>query len=166
APVMSAVLSAPCDNEAPMDRPLRIRYLLVVPILLGALVLVASLEDAVDLANRLAPEHLELLVGVPATLLPRVRHAGAVFLGGQTPEVVGDYVAGPSHVLPTAGTARFSSPLGVEDFVKRTSVIEYSRPGLAAARAHLAALADVEGLAGHGRAAEVRLNARHGGEGR
>jgi histidinol dehydrogenase len=132
----------------------------------GALVLVASLEDAVDLANRLAPEHLELLVGVPASLLPRVRHAGAVFLGGQTPEVVGDYVAGPSHVLPTAGTARFSSPLGVEDFVKRTSVIEYSRPGLAAARAHLAALTEVVGLAGHGRAAELRLNATDGGESR
>jgi histidinol dehydrogenase len=129
----------------------------------GALVLVASLEDAVDLANRLAPEHLELLVGVPASLLPRVRHAGAVFLGGQTPEVVGDYVAGPSHVLPTAGTARFSSPLGVEDFVKRTSVIEYSRPGLSAARPHLAALTEVEGLAGHGRAAEVRLNAQDQG---
>jgi histidinol dehydrogenase len=132
----------------------------------GALVVVASLEDAVDLANRLAPEHLELLVGVPAALLPRVRHAGAVFLGGQTPEVVGDYVAGPSHVLPTSGTARFSSPLGVEDFVKRSSVIEYSRAGLAAARAHLAALTEVEGLAGHGRAAEVRLNAKEGGEGR
>src|SRR5712692_5969651 len=72
----------------------------------GALVLVASLDDAVDLANRLAPEHLELLVRVPAPLLPRVRHAGAVFFGGQTPEVVGDYVAGPSHVLPNAGTAR------------------------------------------------------------
>jgi histidinol dehydrogenase len=132
----------------------------------GALVLVATLEDAVDLANRLAPEHLELLATVPAPLLGRVRHAGAVFLGGQTPEVVGDYVAGPSHVLPTAGTARFSSPLGIEDFVKRTSVIEYSRCGLAAARAHLAALTDVEGLAGHGRAAEVRLTARDGGEGR
>jgi histidinol dehydrogenase len=123
----------------------------------GALVLVGSLEDALELANRLAPEHLELLVRVPQALLPRVRHAGAVFVGGQTPEVVGDYVAGPSHVLPTAGTARFSSPLGVEDFVKRTSVIEYSRPGLAAARPHLRALAAVEGLAGHGRAADVRL---------
>jgi len=130
----------------------------------GALVLVASLDDAVDLANRLAPEHLELLVRVPAPLLPRVRHAGAVFLGGQTPEVVGDYVAGPSHVLPTAGTARFSSPLGVEDFVKRSSVIEYSRSGLAAARAHLKALTEVEGLAGHGRAAELRLNVGDGGD--
>jgi histidinol dehydrogenase len=130
----------------------------------GALVLVANLDDAIELANRLAPEHLELLVRVPASLLPRVRHAGAVFLGGQTPEVVGDYVAGPSHVLPTAGTARFSSPLGVEDFVKRSSVIEYSRGGLAAARGHLAALTEVEGLAGHGRAAELRLNAEDGGD--
>ncbi len=130
----------------------------------GALVLVASLDDAVDLANRLAPEHLELLVRVPAPLLPRVRHAGAVFLGGQTPEVVGDYVAGPSHVLPTAGTARFSSPLGVEDFVKRSSVIEYSRSGLEAARAHLQVLTEVEGLAGHGRAAELRLNVGDGGD--
>jgi len=123
----------------------------------GALVVVGNLEEALELANRLAPEHLELLVRVPQALLPRVRHAGAVFVGGQTPEVVGDYVAGPSHVLPTAGTARFSSPLGVEDFVKRTSVVEYSRPGLAAALPHLRALTAVEGLAGHGRAADVRL---------
>ena len=123
----------------------------------GALVTVASLEDAVELANRLAPEHLELLVRDPEAWLPRVRHAGAVFLGGRTPEVVGDYVAGPSHVLPTGGTARFSSPLGVEDFVRRTSVIEYSAAGLAAAWPHLAALARVEGLAGHGAAAAVRL---------
>ncbi len=130
----------------------------------GALVVVGGLEDAVELANRLAPEHLELLVRVPLPLLPRVRHAGAVFVGGGTPEVVGDYVAGPSHVLPTAGTARFSSPLGIEDFVKRSSVIEYSVRGLAAARTHLAALTEVEGLAGHGRAAEVRLHTTDGGE--
>ena len=123
----------------------------------GALIRVATLEDAVELANRLAPEHLELMVRVPAALLPRVRHAGAVFLGGHTPEVVGDYVAGPNHVLPTAGTARFASPLGTEDFVKRSSVIEYSPSGLRAALPHLRALASVEGLAGHGSAAEVRL---------
>ena len=122
----------------------------------GALVVVASLDQAVELANRLAPEHLELLVRVPQALLPRVRHAGAVFVGGQTPEVVGDYVAGPSHVLPTAGTARFSSPLGAEDFVKRSSIIEYSRAGLAAALPHLRTLTDIEGLGGHRAAAEVR----------
>jgi histidinol dehydrogenase len=122
----------------------------------GAFVLVSDLEAAVDVANRLAPEHLELMVAVPAALLPRVRHAGAVFLGAHTPEVVGDYVAGPNHVLPTAGTARFASPLGTEDFVKRSSVIEYSPSGLAAALPHLASLAQVEGLEGHGRAAELR----------
>jgi histidinol dehydrogenase len=123
----------------------------------GALVVVARLEDAVELANRLAPEHLELMVSVPAALLPRVRHAGAVFVGGHTPEVVGDYVAGPNHVLPTAGTARFASPLGTDDFVKRSSVIEYSRSGLAAALPHLATLSRIEGLQGHGRAAEARM---------
>ena len=123
----------------------------------GALIRVASLDEAVALANRLAPEHLELLVAVPAALLPRVRHAGAVFLGRHTPEVVGDYVAGPNHVLPTAGTARFASPLGTEDFVKRSSVIDYSPGGLRAAAPHLKTLTRVEGLAGHGNAAELRL---------
>ena len=122
----------------------------------GALIAVATLDDAVDLANRLAPEHLELLVRVPAALLPRVRHAGAIFMGGHTPEVVGDYVAGPNHVLPTGGTARFSSPLSTEDFVKRSSVIEYSAAGLAAALPHLRTLTRVEGLAGHGMAADIR----------
>src|SRR5205807_9836610 len=122
----------------------------------GALIRVASLDDAVELANRLAPEHLELMVAVPAALLPRVRHAGAIFLGAHTPEVVGDYVAGPNHVLPTAGTARFASPLGTEDFVKRSSVLEYSPSGLAAALPHLTTLSRIEGLTAHGSAAEAR----------
>jgi histidinol dehydrogenase len=122
----------------------------------GALILVKTLDDAVDLANRLAPEHLELFVQVPAALLPRVRHAGAIFMGGHTPEVVGDYVAGPNHVLPTGGTARFSSALSTEDFVKRSSVIEYSPAGLAAALPHLRTLTRLEGLQAHGIAAEVR----------
>src|SRR2546427_4727744 len=130
-----------------------------------ALVVVASLHQAVELANRLAPEHLELLVRVPQALLPRVRHAGAVFVGGQTPEVVGDYVAGPSHVLPTAGTARFSSPLGAEDFVKRSSVIEYAPRGLQAALPHLRTLTDIEGLRGHRAAAEVRIATSAAGQG-
>src|SRR5689334_20744035 len=123
----------------------------------GALIVVPSIEAGVELANRLAPEHLELMVAVPAALLPRVRHAGAVFVGGHTPEVVGDYVAGPNHVLPTAGTARFASPLGTEDFVKRSSVIEYSRSGLMAAWPHLRTLSRIEGLHGHGSAAEARI---------
>jgi histidinol dehydrogenase len=130
----------------------------------GALILVESLEAAVDLANRLAPEHLELCVRTPDALLPRVRHAGAVFLGGHTPEVVGDYVAGPNHVLPTAGTARFASPLGTEDFVTRSSVIEYTPGGLRAALPHVRALTEVEGLRGHGAAAEVRLAGRRAEE--
>jgi histidinol dehydrogenase len=129
----------------------------------GALILVATLDDAIELANRLAPEHLELLVRVPAALLSRVRHAGAVFMGGHTPEVVGDYVAGPNHVLPTGGTARFSSPLSTEDFVKRSSVIEYSPAGLAAALPHLRTLTRLEGLAGHGIAAVVRAEGRPSG---
>ena len=122
----------------------------------GALIVVGNLDDAVEIANRLAPEHLELMVRDPGAWLPRVRHAGAIFLGGHTPEVVGDYVAGPNHVLPTGGTARFSSPLGTEDFVKRASVIDYTPEGLAAAMPHLAALAKVEGLDAHARAAQAR----------
>jgi histidinol dehydrogenase len=128
----------------------------------GALVLTPSLEDAVEVSNRLAPEHLELLVADPDALLPRVRSAGAVFLGRFTPEVVGDYVAGPNHVLPTAGTARFTSALGTEDFVKRLSVIEYSAAGLEEAGPHVAELARVEGLHGHGAAATVRMTGTGG----
>ena len=124
----------------------------------GALVLTASLDEAVELANGLAPEHLELQVADPQALLARVRNAGAVFLGRATPEVVGDYVAGPNHVLPTGGTARFASALGTEDFVKRLSVIEYSAEGLAAAWPHLAELSRLEELEGHGAAARVRLS--------
>lgn len=123
----------------------------------GALVLTRSLEEAVDLANGLAPEHLELQVADPEGLLARVRHAGAVFLGRHTPEVVGDYVAGPNHVLPTGGTARFSSALSTEDFVTRLSVIEYSPEGLAEAGPHVGELSRVEGLDGHGAAAAIRI---------
>jgi histidinol dehydrogenase len=123
----------------------------------GALVLTQSVEEAVAVTNALAPEHLELQVGDPFQLLPLVRHAGAIFLGRHTPEVVGDYVAGPNHVLPTGGTARFSSPLGVEDFVKRSSIIHYSSQGLEEAWPHLMELARVEGLQAHGEAARKRL---------
>jgi histidinol dehydrogenase len=122
----------------------------------GALVVVADLDEAIELANRLAPEHLELFVREPETLLARVRHAGAVFLGGHTPEVVGDYVAGPNHVLPTGGTARFASPLDTADFVTRSSVIRYSVAGLEDAARHLETLATIEGLDGHAAAARAR----------
>jgi histidinol dehydrogenase len=123
----------------------------------GALVLTRSLEEAVEVANLLAPEHLELQVADPESWLARVRNAGAVFLGPYTPEVIGDYVAGPNHVLPTGGTARFASALSTEDFVKRLSVIEYAKAGLAEAGPHVAELARVEGLDGHAAAAAVRI---------
>ena len=129
----------------------------------GALVLTASLDEALRVANRLAPEHLELLVTDPDRLLPQVQSAGAVFLGPFTPEVVGDYVAGPNHVLPTGGTARFASALSTEDFVKRLSVIQYSAEGLREAAPHVAELSRVEGLHGHGAAAAARIT-RTGGK--
>jgi histidinol dehydrogenase len=128
----------------------------------GALVLTSSLDEAVQLTNELAPEHLELCVADPEALLRRVENAGAVFLGRFTPEVVGDYVAGPNHVLPTAGTARFRSALSTDDFVKRLSVIEYSAKGLVEAGPHVAELSRVEGLHAHGEAATLRI-ARAGG---
>jgi histidinol dehydrogenase len=128
----------------------------------GALVLTRSLEEAVEVANLLAPEHLELQVEDPEALLQLVRSAGAVFLGRFTPEVVGDYVAGPNHVLPTGGTARFASALGTEDFVKRMSVIQYAESGLREAGPHVAELARVEGLDGHGAAAAVRIDGTGG----
>jgi histidinol dehydrogenase len=123
----------------------------------GALVLTRNLEEAVEVANLLAPEHLELQVADPDALLAQVRNAGAVFLGRYTPEVVGDYVAGPNHVLPTGGTARFASALGTEDFVKRLSVIQYAPAGLRDAGPHVSELARVEGLDGHGTAAAIRI---------
>ncbi|HWC03446.1 MAG TPA: histidinol dehydrogenase [Methylomirabilota bacterium] len=123
----------------------------------GAVVVTRDLEEALAIANRLAPEHLELAVADPFRCLPEVRHAGAIFLGVHTPEVVGDYLAGPNHVLPTAATARFASGLSVEDFIKRSSLIHYTPAGLRAAWPHLAALAEAEGLHGHGEAARIRL---------
>jgi histidinol dehydrogenase len=124
----------------------------------GAVVVTRDLGEALLIANRLAPEHLELAVADPFAWLPAVRHAGAIFLGVHTPEVVGDYLAGPNHVLPTAATARFASGLSVEDFVKRSSLIHYTPAGLRAAWPHLAVLAEAEGLRGHGEAARLRLD--------
>ena len=122
----------------------------------GALVQSADLEEAVELANQLAPEHLELAVAEPEPLLERVRHAGAVFLGYYSAEVLGDYCAGPNHVLPTGGTARFSSPLGVQDFLKRSSII-HCGPRSAVRLGKIAArLAHSEGLSAHARSAELR----------
>jgi histidinol dehydrogenase len=129
----------------------------------GAIVVTRSLADAVALANELAPEHLELAVREPRRWAAAVRHAGAMFLGQDAPEAFGDYLAGPNHVLPTGGTARFASPLGVYDFVKRTSVIEVGPRTLARLGPAVVRLARLEGLDAHGRAVERRLAARGGG---
>lgn len=123
----------------------------------GALIQVANEAQAVELINRIAPEHLELSVADPDAWLPKVRHAGAIFMGRYTAEAVGDYCAGPNHVLPTSGTARFSSPLGVYDFQKRSSLI-YCSPEGASTLGHIAGeLADGESLTAHARSARYRI---------
>jgi histidinol dehydrogenase len=128
----------------------------------GALIRVRDLDEACVIANRIAPEHLELSVADAEAWLPKIRHAGAVFLGRYTSEALGDYCAGPNHVLPTSRTARFSSPLGVYDFQKRSSVIGVSARGAHRLGAVASALARGEGLTAHARAAEMRMNADHG----
>ena len=122
----------------------------------GALIETRSLAEACAIANRIAPEHLELSVAKPQALLGRLRHAGAIFLGRWSSEAVGDYCAGPNHILPTAGTARFSSPLGVYDFQKRSSLIQVSRKGARRLGRLAATLARGEGLYAHALSAEVR----------
>jgi histidinol dehydrogenase len=122
----------------------------------GMVVLVPSIREAIEVANRRAPEHLEIVTEGPERVASSIRHAGAIFLGDDTPEPVGDYLAGPSHVLPTGGTARYASPLGVYDFVKRTSVIRYTRARLAEDAESIIALAEAEGLYGHAEAVRVR----------
>ena len=123
----------------------------------GALILTRSLAEACALANRIAPEHLELAVRDPRKILPRVKNAGAIFLGRWSSEAIGDYCAGPNHVLPTSGTARFSSPLGVYDFQKRSSVIGISRKSAIALGRVAMVLAEGEGLSAHARAAGMRF---------
>ena len=122
----------------------------------GALIRTSNIADCVDLANKFAPEHLQLAVEKPRELVERIDNAGAVFLGARSPEVIGDYVAGPSHVLPTSGTARFSSPLGVYDFRKRTSVIELSEEGSMDLALPSAQMASREGLHAHAKASQAR----------
>jgi histidinol dehydrogenase len=123
----------------------------------GAIMVVENLETAIDLANRIAPEHLELQVADAMDVAPRLRNAGAIFLGNYTPEPVGDYVAGPNHVLPTAGTARFSSALSVDHFMKKTSLICYSPEAFKKEARDIVCLANVEGLGAHANAIQVRL---------
>lgn len=123
----------------------------------GALILVKDLTEAVEVSNRIAPEHLELAVANPEALLPNIRHAGAIFMGVNTSEALGDYCAGPNHVLPTSGTARFSSPLGVYDFQKRSSIIYCSPNGASQLGKTASALARSESLEAHARSAEYRI---------
>src|SRR5712692_1222542 len=125
----------------------------------GAVILARDRQEIVDLANAIAPEHLELAVKNPRSWLKDIRHTGAIFLGHLSTEPFGDYIAGPNHVLPTGGTARFSSPLGVYDFLKRTNFIQASARALATLGPQVVCLAEMEGLEAHARAVQYRLNA-------
>ena len=126
----------------------------------GAIILVAKLEDAAALSDRIAPEHLEIATENPGALLDKVRHAGAIFLGRHTPEAMGDYIAGPNHVLPTARTARFSSGLSVLDFMKRSTLLSLDARSIAALGPDAITLAEAEGLEAHARSIAARLNRR------
>jgi histidinol dehydrogenase len=125
----------------------------------GALIKVRDLDEACAIANRIAPEHLELSVADPDAWIGKLRHAGAIFMGRYASEALGDYCAGPNHVLPTARTARFSSPLGVYDFQKRSSLIQVSRAGAATLGLVAGELADGEGLPAHAASARYRVHA-------
>jgi histidinol dehydrogenase len=124
----------------------------------GAIILVDDLDEAVALVNELAPEHLEIVAREQEEIAARVRHAGAIFLGAHTPEAVGDYFAGPNHVLPTNGASRFSSALGVYDFIRRTTMLRYSQEEMARTAHMIATLAQAEGLDAHARSALIRLD--------
>ena len=128
----------------------------------GLILVVPEMTTAIALANRIAPEHLELIMAEPFARIGEIRHAGAVFVGPYTPEPVGDYVAGPNHVLPTAGTARFSSALSVDHFIKKTSLIHYSEQAFRKQAPAIMQLADVEGLGAHAQSVRVRLNSGDG----
>ncbi len=123
----------------------------------GAVIIVKDLKEAAYIANRIAPEHLELAVDRPFELLPLIKNAGAIFMGHYTPEAVGDYIAGPNHVLPTGGTARFFSPLSLDDFVKKSSILSYTKEALAEVAPEVLRLTKMEGLEAHGRMVEIRL---------
>jgi histidinol dehydrogenase len=123
----------------------------------GAVIITRNLDEAIDFSNRIAPEHLELAVESPFEILPKIRNAGAVFLGHFTPEAAGDYLAGPNHTLPTGGTARFFSPLSVDDFVKKSSIIYFSEGGLKRLGRDIIRISELEGLEAHGRSVQVRL---------
>lgn len=124
----------------------------------GAIIVTSTMDEAVDLMNQIAPEHLEVVTSHPFDLLPKIRHAGAIFMGAYTPEPIGDYIAGPNHTLPTGGTAKFYSPLGVENFLKRSSIISMSKRGIDEIGEACALLAHTEGLGAHEASVRVRLS--------
>jgi histidinol dehydrogenase len=115
------------------------------------------MDNAISLMNDIAPEHLEVMTQSPFELLPKIKHAGAIFLGQNTPEPIGDYIAGPNHTLPTGGTAKFYSPLNVEDFMKKSSIISFSQDAINKIGEQCALLADTEGLTAHAKSVRVRL---------
>ena len=123
----------------------------------GYILLAEDMDDAVEAANEIASEHLEILTADPFGILPRIRNAGAIFLGEYSSEPLGDYFAGPNHILPTNGTARFFSPLNVEDFVKKTSIISYSRTALEKVHGDIEKFAESEGLTAHANSIKVRF---------
>jgi histidinol dehydrogenase len=124
----------------------------------GAIIVVESMDEAIKLMNQIAPEHLEVATNNPFELLPYIKHAGAIFLGHNTPEAIGDYVAGPNHTLPTGGTAKFYSPLGVENFMKKSSIISFSSKAINEIGEACAQIANTEGLTAHEQSVRVRLN--------
>jgi histidinol dehydrogenase len=123
----------------------------------GAIIVVSDMDEAVKLMNEIAPEHLEVATISPFELLPSIKHAGAIFLGHNTPEAIGDYVAGPNHTLPTGGTAKFYSPLGVENFMKKSSIISFSRKAIDEIGHECALIAKTEGLSAHEQSVMIRL---------
>jgi len=122
----------------------------------GAIMITRDLQEAAEIANRIAPEHLEIMIKKPKRILPLIQNAGAIFLGEWTPEALGDYAAGPNHTLPTGGTARFSSPLGVYDFIKRSSILSFSKKGFITLAEAVKTIADAEGLEAHGNTIRFR----------
>ncbi|MDC0933222.1 histidinol dehydrogenase [Arcobacteraceae bacterium] len=123
----------------------------------GCIIVSSSMDEAIELMNEIAPEHLEVMTKSPFELLPQIKHAGAIFLGENTPEPIGDYIAGPNHTLPTGGTAKFYSPLNVEDFMKKSSIISFSQNAINEIGEECALLADTEGLTAHAESVRVRI---------
>jgi histidinol dehydrogenase len=154
SPRLAEAVAAEVDRQlAELPR----REIAAAAIAKSAILTVESLDEGVRTVNRIAPEHLEVLVREPISVLPHIENAGAIFLGPYSTEPVGDYFAGPNHVLPTNGTARFSSPLNIDDFMKKSSIIQYSKAALMRDAEHIMKLARAEGFEGHARAVEIRV---------